>query len=55
MADDRKHWRPYLEYLQRYGDRRRAEGHEAPDIADSEYWEHRRRNEEMKNQPRKAA
>jgi hypothetical protein len=36
--DDRKHWRPYLEYLQHYGARKRAEGNPSPDdVHDQQY------------------
>jgi hypothetical protein len=38
-----KHWRPYLEYILKWGDKRRAEGHEAPDAAPPEYWAERAR------------
>ena len=38
MTDERrKHWRPYLEYLERLGSQREAEGQTAADIY-SEYW-----------------
>jgi hypothetical protein len=49
--DRPKHWRPYLEYLQRYGERKRAEGHESPDVADDAYWQKRRQDEANKQLP----
>jgi hypothetical protein len=52
--DDRKHWRPYLEYLQRYGDHKRANGEQITDIAPPEYWDERRRNEALKDKPKAA-
>jgi hypothetical protein len=45
----------YLAYLNQLIEDNRRKGKHIPDVADDEYWEHRRRNEEMKNQLRKAA
>jgi hypothetical protein len=39
--DNRPTWRPFSEYIERWGERRRAEGHEAPDVAPPEYWAER--------------
>ena len=56
MADDNRPKGFYLAYLERYGHSRRAEGHEVPDVADQAYWDKRREDELLKDQPlRKAA
>ena len=55
MADNRLTWKPFTEYLQRYGDRKRAEGEGSPDIAPQSYWDKRREDEALKDLPRKAA
>jgi hypothetical protein len=53
MTDDnRPSWKPFTTYILKWGERRRTEGHEAPDIAPAEYWQRRRELEEMKQQPR---
>jgi hypothetical protein len=53
MADDRpKTSGFYVTYLEKLHRQREADGlPPAPDIADSEYWETRRRNEELKQLP----
>jgi hypothetical protein len=49
-------WKPFTEYILRYGDRRHAEGNPpAEDICDAEYWRERQRNEDLKQQPLDAA
>lgn len=45
----------YLQYLNRLIEKRRASGETLPDLHDDEYWDERRRNEAMKELPRKAA
>jgi hypothetical protein len=56
LADDnRPTWKPFTEYIERWGDRRRAEGKKTPNVADNQYWEERRKFEAMKDQPKKAA
>jgi hypothetical protein len=39
--DNRPSWKPFTEYILRWGDRRRAEGHPPTDIAPPEYWTER--------------
>lgn len=52
MSDDnRPSWRPFSEYIERWGERRRAEGHELPEVHDQKYWDdrakwHREQNSE---------
>jgi hypothetical protein len=45
--DNRPTWKPYLLYLQQYGDRKRAEGNPSPDIALESYLIERERNREL--------
>ena len=47
--DNRPTFRPYLAYLERYGDRKRAQGELSPETHDDAYWQERRQNEEEKN------
>jgi hypothetical protein len=50
--NERKHWRPYLEYLARLGKQREQAGLlPAPDIAPPEYWDKRRKDEADKQLP----
>jgi hypothetical protein len=52
MKDDKRPtWKPFTEYILRYGDRKRAEGNPSPDIAPPEYWDKRRQDEANKQLP----
>ena len=54
--ENRPQWRPYLEYLQRLGDRREARGEApAPDVAPEEYWRKWRENNQIESPEKKAA
>ena len=51
MSEQPKHWKPYLQYLERFGERNRGERIPATsdEAREEQYWETRRRNEALKD------
>jgi hypothetical protein len=47
MTDNRPTWKPFSEYLERWGERKRAEGNPSPDIAPQSFWDEWRKNNQM--------
>ena len=45
----------YMQYLDKLIEDNRRKGKHIPDVADDAYWQKRREDELMKDQPRKAA
>jgi hypothetical protein len=55
MKNDNRPIGLYVKYLQRIAEQRERAGlPPAPDICDDSYWQQRRRDEELKQQPRAA-
>jgi hypothetical protein len=53
MTDKNKsRWRPYLEYLEQLAQQREEAGLPKVPHCDDSYWDERRRNDELKQQPR---
>jgi hypothetical protein len=53
-SDDNRppRWRPYLEYLEQLAQQREEAGLPKVPHCDDSYWDERRRNDELKQQPR---